>query len=154
MLVESVANVPETRMLFNNTASAILQIALAMAEGEVAYRKGNTREAFSHLRQAVELDDNLNYDEPWGWMQPARHALGALLLEQGELQQAEAVYREDLRRHPKNGWALHGLAEALQRQGNNTEASQLEAQLSESWKRSDVKLTASCFCRTGKTAKH
>jgi len=153
MLGESAANVPESRLIFNNSCSDIMQIAVAMAEGELEYRKGNTREAFSHLRQAVELDDNLNYDEPWGWMQPARHALGALLLEQGEVQQAEAVYREDLKRHPKNGWALHGLAEALERQGNTKEAAELRAQLSESWKRSDVKLTASCFCRNGKTAK-
>jgi tetratricopeptide (TPR) repeat protein len=152
-LVAAAANVPETRMLFQNTCKDILQVALAMAEGEVEYRKGNAKAAFSHLRQAVELDDNLNYDEPWGWMQPARHALGALLLEQGELQQAESVYRADLERHPKNGWALHGLAEALRRQGKEKDAAQCEAQLSESWQRSDVKLTASCFCRTGKMAK-
>ena len=71
----------------------ILKIAQAMARGEIEYRKGNFDVAFEHLREGVELDDRLNYDEPWGWMQPVRHALGALLLEQGHLEEAEKVLR-------------------------------------------------------------
>jgi hypothetical protein len=67
-----------------------------MMRGEIEYRKGRFDIAFAHLRKSVELDDNLPYDEPWGWMQPTRHALGALLLEQDRLEQAEAVYRADL----------------------------------------------------------
>ena len=67
-----------------------------MLDGELEYREGNVDEAFAHLRRAVELDDTLPYDEPWGWMQPTRHALGALLLEQGRVAEAEAVYRADL----------------------------------------------------------
>jgi tetratricopeptide (TPR) repeat protein len=55
-------------------------------------------------------DDTLRYDEPWGWMMPVRHALGALLLEQGHYDEAEAVYTKDLELHPGNGWALKGLA--------------------------------------------
>jgi hypothetical protein len=54
-----------------------------MLDGEVAYRQGAHDEAFAHLRRAIELDDT-PYDEPWGWMQPTRHAYGALLLEQGQ----------------------------------------------------------------------
>ncbi|MCZ9340563.1 hypothetical protein NGM37_22665, partial [Streptomyces sp. TRM76130] len=60
------------------------------------YRKGDHEAAFAALRRAVELDDGLPYDEPWGWMQPTRHAYGALLLEQGRAAEAEAVYRADL----------------------------------------------------------
>ena len=52
-----------------------------MLKGEVAYRKGDHAEAFEHLKAAIQADDELIYDEPWGWMQPPRHALGALLLE-------------------------------------------------------------------------
>jgi tetratricopeptide (TPR) repeat protein len=74
----------------------LLAIAEAMLHGELAYRRGHFDAAFAHLRQAVALDDALPYDEPWGWMQPTRHALGALLLEQGHLEEAEAVYRADL----------------------------------------------------------
>ena len=90
------ARVPATRMLFNNTCADILAIAAEMLAGEIAYRRGELDDAFAHLRRSVELDDALPYDEPWGWMQPTRHALGALLLEQGRVSDAEAVYRADL----------------------------------------------------------
>ena len=88
---------------FNNTCRDVLEIASEMASGEIEYRRGRTTmTAFVHLREAVRLEDNLPYDEPWGWMQPARHALGALLLEQGEtVAQAEAVYRADLGLRPE-----------------------------------------------------
>src|SRR3954464_7439781 len=93
----------------------LLGVAEAMLNGELEYRKGNHDAAFAHLRRAVELSDTLPYDEPWGWMQPARHALGALLLEQGRVEEAEAVYRSDLGldgklsracQHPDNLWSL------------------------------------------------
>ena len=78
------------------------------------YHKGNFQEAFKHLRLAVKRDTNLNYDEPWGWMTPARHVLGALLLEQGEAAaEAEEVYREDLKQFKGNLWSLLGLHQAL-----------------------------------------
>ncbi len=86
------AALPETRMLFNNTCADILGVAEAMLEGELSYRKGDFDDAFDHLRRSVALDDNLPYDEPWGWMQPTRHALGALLIEQGQVEEAEAIY--------------------------------------------------------------
>ena len=72
--------VPESRMLFNNSCRDILAVAEQMLLGELAYREGNHDIAFDHLRQSIALDDNQPYDEPWGWMQPTRHALGALLL--------------------------------------------------------------------------
>ena len=67
-----------------------------MLDGEIAYREGRFDEAFAHLRRAIELDDALPYDEPWGWMQPTRHAYGALLLEQGRVEDAAQVYAADL----------------------------------------------------------
>jgi tetratricopeptide (TPR) repeat protein len=90
------AKVPPTRSVFNNTWIDILAVAAEMMRGEIEYRKKNYDVAFAHLRRSVELDDNLPFDEPWGWMQPTRHALGALLLEQGHVEEAEAVYRADL----------------------------------------------------------
>ena len=118
----SKAKVPETSVLFNNTSLNILEVAHQMAAGEVEYRKGNYQTAFQHLRNAVKLDDDLNYDEPWGWMQPARHALGALLLEQKRFADAEKVYRADLERRPKNAWSLHGLTTCLEKQNRPQEA--------------------------------
>lgn len=148
--------VPESRMLFNNTCLDILAVAEAMLTGELEYRKGNHDVAFERLRHAVELDDTLPYDEPWGWMQPVRHALGALLLEQGQHAEAEAVYRADLgldgtlRRacqHPDNVWSLHGLNECLARRGETVEAGLIKQRLDLASARSDVSIQASCFCR-------
>ena len=150
------AAVPESRMLFNNTCRDILGVAEAMMLGELEYHKGNVDAAFAHLREAVRRDDNLPYDEPWGWMQPARHALGALLLEQGRLDEAEAVYRADLGldptlaracQHPQNVWSLHGLHECLARRGEEVEARHIRAQLDRAAARADVPIRASCYCR-------
>ncbi len=142
------AMVPETSILFKNTSRDILGVAEAMMAGEIDYRKGEYETAFLHLREAVRRDDSLNYDEPWGWMQPARHALGALLLEQGRLTEAEQVYREDLKRHPNNVWALQGLGECLEKQGRTDEATEIHTIFEVACKRSDVKVDRSCYCKT------
>ena len=148
--------VPESRMLFNNSCRDILAVAEQMLLGELAYREGNHDIAFDHLRQSVELDDNLPYDEPWGWMQPTRHALGALLLEQGRLDEAETVYRADLGldatlsracQHPRNLWSLHGLHECLTRRGETAEVVHVKLLLDQAVARADVPVHASCFCR-------
>ena len=80
--------VPDRRMLFNNTCHDILNIAEQMLTGEVEYHKGDHEAAFEHLRRAVELDDNLPYDEPWGWMpadppRPRRALAGARSVRRG-----------------------------------------------------------------------
>ena len=144
-------------MVFNNTCRDILAVAELMLLGELEYRKGNHEEAFDHLRRSVELaDDTLPYDEPWAWMQPTRHALGALLLEQGQLEEAEAVYRADLGldstlsracQHPGNVWSLHGLHECLTRRGETVEALHIKLQLDKALARAEVPVHASCFCR-------
>src|SRR5919112_1578640 len=153
---EAVARVPESRYLFNNTCLDILAVAAAMLDGELAYREGEHDEAFAHLRRAIELDDTLPYDEPWGWMQPTRHAYGALLLEQGEVELAEAVYAADLGldatlgracQHPGNVWSLHGYHECLTRLGKNDTARVIAQQLKLAAARADVPIRASCACR-------
>src|SRR5205823_6661539 len=148
--------VPESRRVHNNTVVDLLGVAEAMLNGELEYRKGNYEAAFAHLRRSVELDDALPYDEPWGWMQPTRHALGALLLEQGHIAEAEAVYRADLGldrilsracQHPENVWSLHGLHECLMRLGNANEATLIKQRLDLAAARADVPIRSSCFCR-------
>ncbi len=145
--LESKKQVPETSILFNNTSLDILGVAELMLAGEIAYRDGDQEFAFAKLRDAVKLDDALNYDEPWSWMQPARHALGALLLEQNRAAEAELVYREDLRRHPRNVWSLQGLAESLEKLGRETEAREVRQQWTQAGTRSDIQVNRSCFCR-------
>ncbi|OYP37143.1 hypothetical protein CGZ80_06005 [Rhodopirellula sp. MGV] len=147
LLIDTREQVPETSILFNNKSRDILGVAEAMVAGEIAYRKGNFEMAFQHLRNAVKLDDAMNYDEPWGWMQPARHALGALLIEQRHFEQAEPVFRADLKRHPKNPWSLNGLAECLMELGKLDEAATIRMQFLSAAERADVTIDRSCFCR-------
>ncbi|MFJ5036640.1 tetratricopeptide repeat protein [Streptomyces parvulus] len=153
---DAVARVPDTRMLFNNTCADILAIASAMLDGELEYRKGDYAAAFAALERSIALDDALPYDEPWGWMQPTRHAYGALLLEQGRVAEAEAVYRADLGlddtlprplQHPGNVWALHGLHECLVRLDRPGEARIVARQLRLATALADVPVEASCYCR-------
>ncbi|MEU0224425.1 hypothetical protein ABZ177_08745 [Streptomyces sp. NPDC006284] len=155
---EAVARVPESRTLFNNTCADILAIASAMLDGELEYRKGDHAAAFAALERSIALDDSLPYDEPWGWMQPTRHAYGALLLDQGRVDEAEAVYRADLGlddtlpralQHPGNVWALHGYHECLVRLGRAGEARIVAQQLKLATALADVPVEASCFCRLG-----
>lgn len=150
------ARIPDTRYLFNNTGRDILAVAGAMLDGEIAYRAESYDEAFDHLRRAIALDDSLPYDEPWGWMQPVRHAYGALLLEQGRVEEAAAVYAADLGldptlsrccQHPGNVWSLHGYHECLTRLGRDDEAAVIGRQLDEAKARADVPIVASCACR-------
>jgi tetratricopeptide (TPR) repeat protein len=158
VLFESaLTRVPETRYLQNNLCIDILQIADAMLRGELEYRKGNVDAAFAHLRQSVALSDGLQYAEPWAWMQPPRHALGALLLEQGLVEEAEAVYRADLgldgtlpraHQHPENVWALHGYHECLHRLGKCDLADLIKPRLDLAVARADVPIESSCFCRS------
>ncbi|KAF5001960.1 hypothetical protein FDECE_10762 [Fusarium decemcellulare] len=145
-----------SRTLFNNTCSDILKVAEAMLDGELEYRIGNFEAAYEHLRKAIHLEDNLPYDEPWGWMQPTRHAYGALLLEQGHVEKALEVYMADLGttdalpralRHENNVWALHGAHECLMKLGRESEARNIEAKLSAAVAAADVPVKASCFCR-------
>jgi tetratricopeptide (TPR) repeat protein len=148
-----------SRTLFNNKCVDILVVAAAMLDGEIEYRRRNFDAAFAHLLRSIALDDALPYDEPWGWMQPTRHAYGALLLEQGHVEQAAAVYSADLGidntlpralRHPNNVWALHGYHECMTRLGRAEEAFNIEPQLELAVASADVGIKSSCFCRLGK----
>jgi len=156
LFLEAKAKVPESRRVHNNRVYDLLDIGEQMLNGELEYRRNNYDIAFEHLRKAVELDDALPYDEPWGWMQPTRHALGALLMEQGHFTEAEAVYREDLGldqtlsracQHPGNLWSLHGLHECLTQRGETVEALHIKQQLDQAIARAEVTVHASCYCR-------
>jgi tetratricopeptide (TPR) repeat protein len=144
------------RALFNNPCTDVLRVAEAMMLAELHYKSGRVLEGLALLRQAVNLDDNMLYDEPWGWMQPTRHALGALLMDAGCFAEAEATYRADLGldatlprpcQHPRNVWSLHGLYECLTRRGDAVEVIHVRQQLDQALARAEVPITASCACR-------
>lgn len=115
-----------------------------------------SRRAFEQLRESIKYYDNLIYAEPWGWMQPPRHAYAALQLEQGNVEEAAKTYAEDLGfsdslpravRHPNNVWALHGYHECLVKLARHDEAKILEPQLTLALAVADISIESSCFCR-------
>jgi tetratricopeptide (TPR) repeat protein len=140
----------------NNPTRNILAVAQQMMNGEVEYHAGNHELGFEYLREANQLFDALEYSEPWPWEHPPRHALGALLLEQNQVEEALQHYEDDLGignrlprcvQHPDNIWALHGYHECLTRLGRTDEAAAIKPRLDELVKQSDIEISSSCCCR-------
>jgi len=127
------------------TMSDMLGLAALVLAGEIAARDGDPTAAVTHLAEAVRMQDEHWFTEPPPWYFPVRQALGAALLQAGRAAEAEAVYREDLRRNPENGWSLFGLAQSLRAQGKSAEAGAEAARFRRAWTRADVTLTASRF---------
>ncbi len=128
-----------------NSISQILQVGSNLLQGEMAANANDFEQAIDFVKQAVSLEDELNYTEPKDWYLPPRQVLGAILLEAGKPEQAEQSYRQDLINHPQNGWSLWGLAKSLEQQGNLQQAAKVISQFKEVWGEADVKLNASRY---------
>ena len=123
-----------------NTPDAILRIAPEVLAGEIALRKKDVDGALLHLERAVRFEDALIYNEPPDWPQPVRQRLGAALLAADRPIEAEAVYWDDLRRNPENGWSLSGLARALEAQGKKEDAAGVRQRFEKAWAAADFQL--------------
>ena len=152
------------RVLHNNLmyqdpsdGPCILLVNEAVLSGEIEYRRqylakergeaSDFTEAFDHIRRGVDLSLNLAYNEPWGQMQPVRHILGALLFEQGHVEEAEAVYREDIKLWKDNMWGLLGLKLCLEARGDAPEElAEVTALFEERSSRADMVPSVTCFC--------
>ncbi len=148
---EAAARVPEGNMMAINPAKNILAIAEHMLNGEIAYRRGNIEEAVAELNQSIAIEDELIYMEPPEWIQPVRHTLGAILVDESRYEEAEKVYRADLKKWPENGWSLYGLAKCLRARGALAEAEQIEKRFKTVWSRADTTIGSSCLCVQGKS---
>ncbi|MCL4836484.1 MAG: hypothetical protein KJ058_00775 [Thermoanaerobaculia bacterium] len=133
----------------NNPAHALLAVAEAVLEGEILVRAGELDEGLARLREAVEREDALRYDEPPDWILPVRHALGATLLAAKRAEEAEAVFRADLAKLPGNGWSLYGMGRALRLQGRDAEAVAFEQEFRAAWAGADVQIDSPCYCQRG-----
>ncbi|HEY4273697.1 MAG TPA: hypothetical protein VGM65_16980 [Candidatus Udaeobacter sp.] len=132
----------------NNSCETILGVVTPMVEGEILVAEGKIDDGIAQLRAAVAAEDALKYDEPPGWLIPARHSLGAVLMRCGRFAEAEQVYRDDLARLPDNGWSLYGLAESLDGQKKNAdESAATRAKFEKIWAKADMKITSSCLCQ-------
>jgi tetratricopeptide (TPR) repeat protein len=137
--------VPKDALISINPASHTLSIADQLLNGEIAFRQKRRDEAVTYLRQAVALEDSLRYMEPPDWLTPARHTLGAVLLDSGRVEEAMQVYREDLKIWPENAWSLFGLARCLGIKGS-PEATAAQTRFDRAWGRADLRITCTCMC--------
>ena len=149
LFLERAKAIPAETTLGNNTASAVLAVTMPMVEGEILVREDKLEAALAALRTAIKAEDELRYDEPPGWILPVRHALGAVLMVNDRLGEAEQVYRDDLARLPDNGWSLFGLAEALTLQGKHEEAAGARSRFRSMWRDADIQIASSCLCQPG-----
>jgi tetratricopeptide (TPR) repeat protein len=143
-LDRAIAAVPAEATQGQNAARPLYEIGSLKAKARVALAEGKPAAAIAALREAAAKEDKLAYNEPSDEFFPVRHLLGAALLDAGRAAEAEAVYRDDLRRQPGNGWALHGLAEALAAQGK-IEAGGIRLQFEDAWRQADTRLAGSAF---------
>jgi tetratricopeptide (TPR) repeat protein len=147
--LEARGRVPQDAHFGNNSGADLLDVAESFMRGEILYRSGKVEEGLSALREAVAREDRLRYDEPPDWILPARHALGAALLQASEFAEAEAIFREDLKRLPDNGWGLYGLMRSLEGQKKTHEIRAIEDRFDGAWKRADIRIKSPCFCLPG-----
>jgi tetratricopeptide (TPR) repeat protein len=123
-----------------NSAGAVLKVMEGVLDGRIADAAGNNTAAIEAFKRAVAAEDALNYDEPPDWFYPVRESLGALLVKALRFDEADQVFREDLRRNPHNGRSLFGLWQAQLQAGNDRAAARAEAEFKEAWKHADVEL--------------
>jgi tetratricopeptide (TPR) repeat protein len=140
-----IAATPADAKQGNNEAKPIYDIGQLKAQARLASAQGRRDEAVRLLTQAVGLEDKLAYNEPNDMIFPTRHVLGAELLAAGKEAEAEAVFREDLKLHPNNGWAYYGLCQALSAQHKDAEAAEARKQFEQAWSKADMQLAAAAY---------
>jgi pimeloyl-ACP methyl ester carboxylesterase/tetratricopeptide (TPR) repeat protein len=138
---EVVKSIPADAGLGNSSAHGVLKVADELLSGEIAQSRGDRKAAIDALTRAAAAEDLVNYNEPPDWHLPAREWLGRALLRAGSFAEAEAVYRKEIEKNPRNGRALFGLAEALRKQGKDSSAALVDREFKEAWANSDTTLT-------------
>jgi len=136
---------PKVMLLDGNDypASALLQIADDLLQGEIALAASDTKTAIAKFEAAVAGQDLLPYTEPPFWYYPTRQSLGDALLKSGKAKEAQAVFEKDLQQYPHNGWSTSGLIAALEAQGNKAEADMHREHFKPMWQFADVELKGS-----------
>jgi tetratricopeptide (TPR) repeat protein len=138
-LAKIIESLPADSRYGNSRAKDVLGIGLAIVDARIAEAKGDLESAVSDLGLAVAMQDHLAYNEPADWHYPVRESLGAALMLAGRAPEAEAVFRDDLKKNPRNGRSLFGLVQALQAQAKADEATLVHQEFEEAWRTADVK---------------
>ncbi|HXY95843.1 MAG TPA: hypothetical protein VEH00_02635, partial [Steroidobacteraceae bacterium] len=148
-LAEAHAALADLERLGGGELQGLVAVAVPIVAARIAATELRHRDAVTELEKATAAEDRLPGGEGAGWFFPVRHLLGAQLLVAGRAAEAERLYREDLERHPANGWALYGLAAALRAQGRKAAAAAAGREFARAWAHSDVRLVSSAFWFAG-----
>jgi tetratricopeptide (TPR) repeat protein len=143
--VATLKDIPALKTLYIsnvNVGASIAAIASEVLSAELAVKTHRAGQAAQHFTVAVKLEDGLIYMEPPDWPIPIRQLQGAALLELGRVKDAEAAFRDDMKKFPDNGWALSGLQVSLERQGRTGEAATVKARRTEQWRLADTEPAA------------
>jgi hypothetical protein len=132
---------PKRRMFGFSPASLIVELAGTELRARLATARGDRSGAVAAGTTAVVLADRVTYDEPPDWYHPPRESLGAALLAARRPAEAEAVFRDDLERNPRNGRSLFGLWQSLEAQKKTSDAAWVRRQFDQAWRDADVRLT-------------
>jgi tetratricopeptide (TPR) repeat protein len=137
-LDEITAAMPADRVVGFNSGKKLLALASATLSGEIAAARGDHDGAVKNLRDAVAIQDSLDYEEPPPWYYPVRETLGMELISDGKPGDAEQVFRDDLKQYPEDGWSLDGLAICLRSRNDTSELSGVEDRFKKAWAHADV----------------
>lgn len=136
VLTKSLEEIPPDQpfAMSSNKAHDILQIASDVLSAKLSMARNQRREAIAQLRDAVTIQDGLQYSEPPSWFYPVRESLGAALFLDRQIPEAEQTFREDLQRNPRNPRSLFGLLTTLKSLGKTHDVVYLQAELAAAWK--------------------
>jgi len=140
------AAMPKDSPFGRDMAHKVLDVSDYFVAGEIALQKGEWAKAAELLEKAAAIEDTLSYGEPPQYLQPARHTLGAVYIKAEKFEEAEKVFRKDLKKWPNNGWSLFGLSRSLEAQGKKAEARKVKKDYNECWAKADAPTTTSCVC--------
>ncbi|MBC8005544.1 MAG: hypothetical protein H7X84_08710 [Verrucomicrobia bacterium] len=126
-----------------NSVYDLLQIAQRVLKAEIMASEASYDQSIALLKEAVEMEDQLNYNEPPDWFFSVRHHLGAVQIEAGKYRDALTTFEEDLNRLPKNGWAHHGMKLAYAKLNELNKLKEMDQKLASSWATADVELSNS-----------
>ncbi|MUP46189.1 hypothetical protein E0K83_10590 [Gramella sp. BOM4] len=126
-----------------NSVATLMQIAKRVLKAEILANQQEFEESIALLKEAVEIEDSLNYDEPPDWFFSVRHHLGAVQIEAGNYTEAIATYNEDLKKLPRNGWAQHGMRLAYELLEDQENVKKMDQLIARSWKGADIQINSS-----------
>ncbi|MCL6295199.1 tetratricopeptide repeat protein [Jejuia spongiicola] len=125
-----------------NSVYDLVIIASKVLDAEILASESvkNYKASIVLLKEAVAMEDALNYNEPPDWFFSIRHHLGKVLILNGQKRLAIKIYQEDLDRLPKNGWAYHGLKQAYSDLGDLKNVYKIDELIAKSWKHADFEI--------------